>query len=111
MNIEETTLNDSLILIPAGHLDAKTAHEFQDAVVEKIKAGAKSIVLDFSNIDYLSSAGLRSLLVIAKQQKEGGGHLAICSVKEMVHKVFEVSGFNTIVDIHTDRRSAVDKHS
>ncbi len=109
MNIKETTQNDCLILIPEGRLDAGTAHEFQDAVAERINAGAKSIVLDFSNIDYLSSAGLRCLLIVAKQQKESGGQLTICSIQDKVSEVFEVSGFSTIVDIHPDRNSAVDK--
>lgn len=103
MNIEQTKIGKTRVITPEGSLDAQTEKEFQDSVVENIDAGENSILLDFSKISYASSAGLRAILIIAKKQKESGGKLGICGLHDSVAEIFAVSGFDTIVDVYSDR--------
>jgi anti-anti-sigma factor len=68
-------------------------------------------LLDFSKIDYISSAGLRALLTVVKRLKESGGRLAICLLTDQVREVFKVSGFDAVVEIYPDQESALQKLS
>ncbi len=109
MDIEEARNDRTLLLTPKGHLDSRSADSFQASVLHHIENGEKSILLDFSMIDYMSSAGLRALLIVARKQKENGGQLAICSMKEEVLKVVCVSGLDSIVAIYADEEKALQK--
>ena len=109
MKIKEVKNGNTLVMTPQGHLDSQSAQSFQERVLHHIENGVKSILLDFSMIDYISSAGLRVLLISAKRQKESDGLLAICCLKDKVQEVFQVSGFDTIVDIYPDQETALQK--
>ena len=109
MNIEETKIGGALVMTPEGHLDAHTEKSFQDQVLRNIENSEKTILIDFSKIDYMSSAGLRALLILAKRQKESGGTLTICGLQENVAEIFSVSGFDTIMDIYSNRNAALEK--
>lgn len=108
MNFEETKSGDTLVITPEGHLDAQNEKSFEERVLKSIESGEKKIVLDFSKIDYVSSAGLRALLIIAKHQKESDGSLAVCGLQENVKEIFAVSGFDAIVDLYSDREAALE---
>ena len=109
MNIKEHRVGNTLIILAEGHLDSRSAKDFQEKVLQCIDSGEKSILLDFSMIDYISSAGLRVVLTSAKRQKEKDGKLAICSLIGSVKDIFRVSGFDTIAEIYTDQESALGK--
>ena len=97
-----------MVITLEGSLDAQSEKEFQDNVIESVQSGEKSILLDFSNVAYVSSAGLRAILIIAKQQKESGGRLAACGLQESVAEIFSVSGFDAIVDVYSDLESGIE---
>jgi len=109
MNITDHRVGNTLVITAEGRLDSQSAQDFQKKVLNCIDSGEKSILLDFSMIDYISSAGLRVILTSAKRQKEGKGKLAVCSLVDNVREVFRVSGFETIVDIFPDRETALIK--
>lgn len=109
MNIRERRAGNTLVILPEGHLDSRSAKDFQEMVLQCIGGGEKSILLDFSKIDYISSAGLRAVLTLAKHQKEKNGKLAICSLAGTVKDIFRISGFDTIVDVYADQDSALGK--
>ncbi len=109
MKIKEVKNGNTLVMTPEGHLDSQSAQSFQERVLYHIENGVESILLDFSMIDYVSSAGLRALLISAKRQKESGGLLAICCLKDKVQEVFQVSGFDTILDIYPEQETALHK--
>ena len=92
-NMNGTTLEIAL----EGRLDTMTAPEL-DAELNKDMPGADSLVLDFSKLDYISSAGLRVLLATHKVMSKKGG-LKITNVNEIVQEVFEVTGFADILTI------------
>lgn len=111
MNITERRSGHTLIIAPQGRLDSQSAKDFEERILEVINRGENSILLDFSMVDYISSAGLRVILTSARRQKATKGKLAICGLAGSVKDVFRVSGFDTIVEIYADQASALEKLS
>ena len=106
MEISTRTSNDIHIVAIAGNLDSTTSPEAQkklDAVV----AGARKVVLDFSELDYISSAGLRVLLGAAKQLRASGGTLRMFGLNQSVREVFEISGFSAILAVYPTEAEAL----
>ncbi len=97
MQVEEAKEGGVLILSPSGRLEARSAPEFEKQVVERIAAGETKLLLDLAGVEYLSSAGLRALLVAAKRIREKNGKIAVCSLSPGVEEVFKVSGFDSIL--------------
>jgi len=79
-----------------GRLDAVTAPEYEKKMQELIAGGDIRLVVDFEQLDYISSAGLRGLLVTAKLLKAKGGQVRFANVKGTVKEVFDISGFGSI---------------
>lgn len=80
----------------SGRMDAVTAPEFEQACLEIVGAGAKVLVVDFGGLEYMSSAGIRSLLVIGKTLQESGGALRLANATGLVGQVFALSGFYSL---------------
>lgn len=91
---------DALAIKVSGRMDAVTAPEFEQACQKQIDAGAKKVVADLSGLEYISSAGLRSILATAKKLKSVGGEIRFCGLSGMVQEVFSVSGFASMFKIH-----------
>ena len=72
---------DILVLTPEGRIDGSNSADFQSAVMERIDDGAESILLDFAGISYISSAGLRAVLILAKKLNQVNGRFALCSMQ------------------------------
>ena len=92
---------------PEGRIDGSNSADFQSAVMERIDEGSESILLDFAGISYISSAGLRAVLILAKKLNQVSGRFALCSMQKSVQSVFEVSGFVKIIDVHPGREDAL----
>ncbi len=107
MNTAESKEGAVLILSPEGRLDAGSAPAFQTLIVERLEAGSSLLLIDLGKLEYISSAGLRVILVAAKKLKEGNGRIAVCSLTEGVKEVFRVSGFDSIVDTKDTRSAAL----
>jgi anti-anti-sigma factor len=105
VTIEHIKSGTVTIVTIAGRLDGVTAPQLDDGLAALIAPGVR-MVLDMSALDYVSSAGLRVLLKVAKQVKAAKGRLALAGITPTVTKVFEISGFTTIFDIHADSISA-----
>ncbi len=84
------------ILAPAGRIDATSAPTFESACLDVLQSGARIVILDFSSLQYISSAGLRSVLLIGKRLREQGGTLRVANLNGVVAQVFELSGFTTL---------------
>lgn len=106
MQISTRTSNDIHIVVIAGSLDSTTAPEAQKAL-DAVLAGAKKVALDFSELDYISSAGLRVLLSAAKKLRASGETLRIFGLNQSVREVFEISGFSTILAVYPSEAEAV----
>lgn len=107
MELEETREAGVLLLKLSGRLDAETAPALQTAVLARVEGGETSIVLDLQDLQYVSSAGLRVVLMAAKRLQEAGGKLVVCSLQDGVLEVFRVSGMNAIIATADDRAGAL----
>ncbi|HTY24988.1 MAG TPA: STAS domain-containing protein [Desulfomonilaceae bacterium] len=92
-----------------GRIDTVTAPDFEKKMQERITRGANRFVVDLSKLEYISSAGLRSILVAGKSSKATGGELCCCSLQGVVKKVFEVSGFTSLFPIFDSLDEALKK--
>ena len=97
MTINKTMNGTELVIALEGRLDTMTAPELE-AELGKSLDGAESLALDFSKLEYISSAGLRVLLSAHKTMSAKGG-MKITNVNEIVQEVFEVTGFADILTI------------
>jgi len=79
-----------------GRLDAVTSKEFEDRVVQEINQGEKHLLFDFASLDYISSAGLRALLMAKKKLGGSGGKIVLAGLKKPVREVVEIAGFTPL---------------
>lgn len=93
----------------AGNVDASTSPNVEHAVNNAIVGGSKRVIFDMSGVGYISSAGLRALLLAAKQAKAAGGGVAVFGLQPSVEEVFTVAGFGRIVPIATSDADAREK--
>ena len=106
MQISTRTSNDIHIVAITGSLDSTTSPEAQKSI-DSVLAGAKKVALDFSALDYISSAGLRVLLGAAKQLRASGGKLGMFGLNQSVREVFDISGFSSILPIYPSEAEAL----
>jgi anti-anti-sigma factor len=99
MEITTRAQQDVTIVGLAGHLDSNTSPQAQQALDALLAGGGRKVVIDFTALDYISSAGLRVLLGTAKRLKQEGGALRLFGLNETVQEVFEISGFATILTV------------
>ncbi|MEI8307313.1 MAG: anti-sigma factor antagonist [Chloroflexales bacterium] len=101
---------DDVVLMPiTGRVDAVTAPHLNKTVHAQIGAGARFVLLDLSEVTFLSSSGLRSLLLIRKELMTLGGELRLVGLQPQVHEVFVLTGFTQVFAIHAttdDARSS-----
>ena len=97
MTIEKKKEGNRLILAVSGRLDTMTAPELENVIKENLD-GVEELVLDFENLEYLSSAGLRVLLGAQKVMNRQGS-MVIRHVNETIAEVFEITGFSDILTI------------
>ena len=90
--------NEQLNVSVTGRLDTNTAPDLEAAVNEN-RQDAKIVKLDFTNLDYISSAGLRVVLIFHKTMEASGGKLIIFKPKEEVMDVFDMTGFSSFLRI------------
>ncbi|MCY4611488.1 MAG: STAS domain-containing protein [Gammaproteobacteria bacterium] len=107
MQTEE--LEGALVISVAGRIDGVNAQEFQENLDQKSESSSDSpaIVLDLENLSYISSAGLRSILLIAKTLKSKQIKFAMCSLPDPIMEIIQITGFDKIIDIHESRSVAV----
>ena len=109
MNIEVAEERDSgtLVLLPIGRLDSANARAFESIIMDHISDGEQHLIVDFSRLDFISSSGMRVLLIAAKNLKESTGELVLCEMQDHIHQVFLISGFDQIIPIRDSRQAAM----
>ena len=99
MNIVIRESQDIRILAFEGNLDTNTSPDAESIINELIDGGAEKLLVNFEQLNFISSAGLRVLLATAKKLKFSGGLLRICGLNSTVHEVFDISGFIRILKV------------
>ncbi len=110
MDIVSETHGQVLLLRPEGRLDTETAGELELALHDAFEAGQRHYVLDMAKISYVSSAGLRILLALAKKLDGDIGTLRLAALNASVKQVFDIAGFTALFDIRSNHKAALDKH-
>ena len=98
MNIKKTLDAGKAVYIVSGRLDTSTAPELEETLKADLE-GVNDLTLDFSALDYISSAGLRVVLSAQKKMNVSGGKMKILNPNEIVSEIFDVTGFSDILDI------------
>ena len=101
---------DTVVLAPSGRIDHGSAEGFKDALrphLEGCATGRDQLVLDLSKVDYMSSAGLRVLMLARKQAKAQGGTLVVASLTPVVKEIFEISRFTVVFEVFASVRDAL----
>lgn len=105
MELSSSFLGPVHVLAVHGRLDHAHAKEFETALAPHLaqcSAAGNPMVLDFSRVDYISSVGLRVLLLASKQVKAQEGRIAIAALTPIVTEVFQVSHFNLVLEVFPD---------
>ena len=102
MDFTVDELGDVRAVRIAGNLDSQTATVAQEQLMQLIDEGATKILVDFEDLNYISSSGLRMLLVAFKRLEGTSGQLRICNPNKMVREVFE------IFSVYTSQAEALD---
>jgi anti-anti-sigma factor len=102
VEITHRALVDVVVVAPTGRLDHVAAGEFERALLPLLDPAAgshKGIVLDFRGVDYISSVGLRVLMIAAKATRARGARIAIAELQRTVAEIFAISRFNGVIEI------------
>ncbi len=100
MTIASTHADNAAVLRISGRLDAITAPEFENACRQCIQPETRKVVLDFEGVEYISSAGLRAILVLGKTIQSGGGALVLSGLRGTAKVVLEVGGFCALFPVY-----------
>lgn len=106
LKIDESREGDVVVMNLDGRIDINTSADL-DFAAEPHVQGPTRLIVDLSGVQYVSSAGLRVFLMIAKKLQKTQGKLVLCSMGPMVRDVFDIAGFSKILQIESDRPAAV----
>jgi anti-anti-sigma factor len=107
MQIETSKIDQTVVLEIKGRMDIIAAMEYEKAIAACLQRGDRKFVVDLNTLDYISSAGLRSLLTTSKKIKAVKGTANFCNVKGVVKEVFVLSGFDSILPIFKSVKDAL----
>jgi anti-sigma B factor antagonist len=107
MEISESKRHGVVIVRLTGRLDASNAGALEQTLLGHIAGGNTRLVVDCEPLEYISSAGLRVLLVAAKRLKSGAGAIALAALKEPIKEVFDIAGFSSIFHVYATLDEAV----
>ena len=108
-SIEKKMMSDIDCLYLNGYLDAHTAPDLENAISELVDSGKNKILVNFSNLDYISSAGLGVFMAFIENVRETGGDIKLAEMKPKVFSVFDLLGFPLLFDIENNQETAINK--
>ncbi len=100
MDISIASKDNSSVVTITGRLDSITSSGLEEWASEYTTSPEGDIIMDFSQLEYISSAGLRVILNISKVMRKHSYKFSICSAQDHVREVFEISGFDTIIPLY-----------
>ncbi|MEE8218665.1 MAG: STAS domain-containing protein [Vicinamibacteria bacterium] len=107
MEIHEEKQDRTTVILPHGRVDSASSAELEASLMGHFGAGDIRLVVDFASVEYISSAGLRVLLMLVKKLQSTDGRLVLCAMPQSVRLVFELAGFLQIFDIEDTREAAL----
>ena len=103
MEIHKERVGDTYVVTASGRLDGIYSTAFANQIGELVTDANRKILIDFTDVDFVTSAGLRALLLLVKKAKATGSVFALCGVNEQVREVLDITGFSSMLSIHAGR--------
>lgn len=107
LTVPSVEQDGAVVLCPTGRIDGTNVTILQGAVRERLEAGQTTLVFDLIELNYISSAGLRVLLMAARDLQAQGGKAVFCNLSDQIRQVFEITGFDKILSVHGNRENAL----
>jgi anti-anti-sigma factor len=108
MDISNSRFADVAVTAPVGRVDHLSASQFEQGLSPLLEAAdTGAIVLDFGGVDYISSVGLRVLMIAAKKMRARQAAIAVASLQPVVQEIFDISRFDQVVDVYPSVREAL----
>jgi anti-sigma B factor antagonist len=108
MTYERIALDGALVMAPREvRIDMSNADAFKDALVDSVGLTSKVMIVDLSSVEYISSAGLRSLMIAFKAAKAEQKTMAIAGLRPLTQEIFAISRFNIVFTLFDDVRDAL----
>ena len=107
MEIREDSAGGIPVVAPVGRIDSNTSGALERALLGQLARGEKRLIVDLLGVEYISSAGLRVLLLAVNKLRPLGGQLVLCSLGTSVREVFELAGLTALFTIEASRELAV----
>ncbi len=102
---------DLTIIAIGGYLDAHTATSLEQFIGTEIGKGNYKFIIDFAELEYISSAGLGVFMSHIEEVRENGGDIKMCNMQKKVYSVFDLLGFHVLYDICKEMSEAKEKFS
>jgi len=109
LTITDRTEDGVLIISPVGKLETLSAKDFENHLKQTLSDGPSNLLIDMAGVDYVTSFGLRSILIIAKQLSPSGHKLILFGVNAAVLEVLRISGFLKIIEVVDGQAEALEK--
>ena len=109
MDWKERQIGDAVFASLNGRIDLSNADAFKDAMTAALAKVKGSLIVDLSGVDYMSSAGLRSLMIAFKAAKADGKTLGLAALQPLLSEIFTISRFNLVFPIFDSVRAAAEK--
>ncbi len=107
MEIQNERVGDTYVVSATGRLDGIYSTAFAKEVGELIAGANPKILIDFAEIDYVTSAGIRAVLLLMKKANASGAVFALCGLNEQVREVLDATGLTPIITIHPNRTEGI----
>lgn len=107
MEITKRVTDSALVVDVLGKLDTQTAGSAMDQLQQYLGVDKGNLLINLSGLDFVSSSGLRVILRAAKQVRASGGTMKVCGARGVVKEVLEISGFDSLLDLHDDEDQAL----
>ena len=107
VKLQADQIEGALVISVTGRIDGLNAQEFHENLDKEIGGSDNPVVLDLENLSYISSAGLRSILLIAKTLQGRKTRFMLCSLPGPIKEIFEIAGFDKIIDVLESRSDAI----
>ena len=107
VELQADQIEGILVISVAGRIDGLNAQEFHDNLDREISGSDNPVVLDLEKLSYISSAGLRSILLIAKTLQGRNTRFILCSLPDPIKEIFEIAGFDKIINVLESRSDAI----
>jgi anti-sigma B factor antagonist len=108
MQLQEIDHPTATVFRIKGRLDATSTTELEQKVLLRLDRGVTHLIMDFSELEYINSAGLRILVMSYQRLHSRGGQVMVCGVRDYIAEIFEISGYNRIFIMCHDAAQALE---